>query len=219
MIISRIEARYPNVLLVEKGVSSYVHEYLLAKEISLVLNVKRPLLYRIARVLNQYISLVEETSYVNLALMAKSDEAEVSSSRYQEILRKQFEREQEVIKAWKSSRDVHTQIAKVQGIESFCEEAWKKSKEKLDPGWIEGLSTDVDSKDNKDYPSKDKRNYPSKDKEPHPSNERKPISKAKLSKLNEKYGSVSKNIVIGESSQVKEIKRVNYGASVNTTHE
>ncbi|KAI3497845.1 hypothetical protein L1887_33429 [Cichorium endivia] len=49
MIVSRIEARRPNVLLVEKSVSSYAQEYLLAKEISLVSNVKRPLLERIAR--------------------------------------------------------------------------------------------------------------------------------------------------------------------------
>ncbi|KAB1208192.1 putative 1-phosphatidylinositol-3-phosphate 5-kinase FAB1C [Morella rubra] len=49
MIISKIEALRPNVLLVEKSVSSYAQEYLLAKEISLVLNVKRPLLERIAR--------------------------------------------------------------------------------------------------------------------------------------------------------------------------
>ncbi|XVF02830.1 hypothetical protein REPUB_Repub04eG0208000 [Reevesia pubescens] len=49
MIIAKIEALRPNVLLVEKSVSSYVQEYLLAKEISLVLNVKRPLLECIAR--------------------------------------------------------------------------------------------------------------------------------------------------------------------------
>ncbi|KAF5451008.1 hypothetical protein F2P56_031313 [Juglans regia] len=47
-IISKIEALRPNVLLVEKSVSSYAQDYLLAKEISLVLNVKRPLLERIA---------------------------------------------------------------------------------------------------------------------------------------------------------------------------
>lgn len=49
MIISKIESLRPNVLLVEKSVSSYAQEYLLTKEISLVLNVKRPLLERIAR--------------------------------------------------------------------------------------------------------------------------------------------------------------------------
>lgn len=49
MIISKIETLRPNVLLVEKSVSSYAQDHLLAKEISLVLNVKRPLLERIAR--------------------------------------------------------------------------------------------------------------------------------------------------------------------------
>ncbi|KAL6573774.1 hypothetical protein OROHE_002233 [Orobanche hederae] len=48
-IVSKIEAHHPNVLLVEKSVSSFALEHLLAKEISLVLNVKRPLLERIAR--------------------------------------------------------------------------------------------------------------------------------------------------------------------------
>ncbi|KAK4430292.1 putative 1-phosphatidylinositol-3-phosphate 5-kinase FAB1C [Sesamum alatum] len=48
-IVSKIEAHRPNVLLVEKSVSSFALEHLLAKEISLVLNVKRPLLERIAR--------------------------------------------------------------------------------------------------------------------------------------------------------------------------
>lgn len=49
MIISKIEAHRPNVLLVEKSVSSFAQDQLLAKDISLVLNVKRPLLERIAR--------------------------------------------------------------------------------------------------------------------------------------------------------------------------
>lgn len=49
MAVGKLEAHRPNVLLVEKSVSSYAQEYLLAKEISLVLNVKRPLLERISR--------------------------------------------------------------------------------------------------------------------------------------------------------------------------
>ncbi|KAF0915769.1 hypothetical protein E2562_038812 [Oryza meyeriana var. granulata] len=48
MIVGKIESRRPNVLLVEKSVSSYAQE-LLTKDISLVLNVKRPLLDRISR--------------------------------------------------------------------------------------------------------------------------------------------------------------------------
>ncbi|XP_076921331.1 putative 1-phosphatidylinositol-3-phosphate 5-kinase FAB1C [Bidens hawaiensis] len=49
MIVSRIEAHRPNVLLVEKSVSSYAQEYLLATEISLVSNIKRSLLERVSR--------------------------------------------------------------------------------------------------------------------------------------------------------------------------
>lgn len=56
MIISKIEALRPNVLLVEKSVSSYAQEYLLTMEISLVLNVKKPLLERIARCTGAHIT-------------------------------------------------------------------------------------------------------------------------------------------------------------------
>ncbi|KAF2304224.1 hypothetical protein GH714_028660 [Hevea brasiliensis] len=49
MAVAKIDAHHPNVLLVEKSVSRYAQEYLLAKDISLVLNIKRPLLERIAR--------------------------------------------------------------------------------------------------------------------------------------------------------------------------
>ncbi|KAL6846595.1 hypothetical protein ACP4OV_024043 [Aristida adscensionis] len=47
-IVRKIESRQPNVLIVEKSASSFAQE-LLAKNISLVLNVKRPLLDRISR--------------------------------------------------------------------------------------------------------------------------------------------------------------------------
>ncbi|KAK8535347.1 hypothetical protein V6N13_081485 [Hibiscus sabdariffa] len=49
MAVAKIDAHQPNVLLVEKSVSRYAQEYLLSKDISLVLNIKRPLLERIAR--------------------------------------------------------------------------------------------------------------------------------------------------------------------------
>ncbi|XP_042398155.1 1-phosphatidylinositol-3-phosphate 5-kinase FAB1B-like isoform X1 [Zingiber officinale] len=49
MAIAKIDSHHPNVLLVEKTVSRCAQDYLLAKNISLVLNVKRPLLERIAR--------------------------------------------------------------------------------------------------------------------------------------------------------------------------
>ncbi|XP_019198736.1 PREDICTED: 1-phosphatidylinositol-3-phosphate 5-kinase FAB1B-like isoform X1 [Ipomoea nil] len=49
MAVARIDAHQPDVLLVEKTVSRHAQDYLLAKDISVVLNIKRPLLERIAR--------------------------------------------------------------------------------------------------------------------------------------------------------------------------
>ncbi|GMI94948.1 FORMS APLOID AND BINUCLEATE CELLS 1B [Hibiscus trionum] len=49
MAVAKIAAHQPNVLLVEKSVSRYAQEYLLSEDISLVLNIKRPLLERISR--------------------------------------------------------------------------------------------------------------------------------------------------------------------------
>ncbi|CAJ1950647.1 unnamed protein product [Sphenostylis stenocarpa] len=49
MAVAKIASHQPNMLLVEKSVSRYAQEYLLAKDITLVLNVKRPLLECIAR--------------------------------------------------------------------------------------------------------------------------------------------------------------------------
>ncbi|KAI3455674.1 hypothetical protein Pfo_012337 [Paulownia fortunei] len=49
MAVAKIDSHNPDILLVEKSVSRYAQEYLLAKDISLVLNIKRPLLDRIAR--------------------------------------------------------------------------------------------------------------------------------------------------------------------------
>lgn len=57
MTVARIEAHHPNVLLVEKTVSRYAQDKLLEKEISVVLNVKRPLLERIARCTGAQVSL------------------------------------------------------------------------------------------------------------------------------------------------------------------
>ncbi|KHG26949.1 1-phosphatidylinositol-3-phosphate 5-kinase FAB1 [Gossypium arboreum] len=49
MAVAKIHAHKPNILLVEKSVSRYAQEYLLEEDISLVLNIKRSLLERIAR--------------------------------------------------------------------------------------------------------------------------------------------------------------------------
>lgn len=47
--VKQIDAIHPNVLLVEKTVAGFAQDKLLDKEVSVVLNVKRPLLERIAR--------------------------------------------------------------------------------------------------------------------------------------------------------------------------
>lgn len=57
MTVARIEAHHPHVLLVEKTVSRYAQDKLLEKEISVVLNVKRPLLDRISRCTGAQVSL------------------------------------------------------------------------------------------------------------------------------------------------------------------
>ncbi|PKU87387.1 1-phosphatidylinositol-3-phosphate 5-kinase FAB1B isoform X1 [Dendrobium catenatum] len=49
MAIARIDSNNPHLLLVEKSVSRFAQDFLLAKDISLVLNIKRPLLERISR--------------------------------------------------------------------------------------------------------------------------------------------------------------------------
>lgn len=49
MAVAKIAAHQPTVLLVEKSVSRFAQDYLLAKGISLVLNIKRSILEHIAR--------------------------------------------------------------------------------------------------------------------------------------------------------------------------
>lgn len=49
MAVAKIDSHNPDILLVEKSVSRFAQEYLLTKDISLVLNIKRSLLERISR--------------------------------------------------------------------------------------------------------------------------------------------------------------------------
>lgn len=67
MAVAKIDAHKPDVLLVEKSVTRYAQEYLLEKNISVVLNVKRPLLERIARCTGgQIVSSIDHLSSLNL---------------------------------------------------------------------------------------------------------------------------------------------------------
>lgn len=67
MAVAKIDAHKPDVLLVEKSVTRYAQEYLLEKNISVVLNVKRPLLERIARCTGgQIVSSIDHLSSLQL---------------------------------------------------------------------------------------------------------------------------------------------------------
>ncbi|KAL8157708.1 hypothetical protein AgCh_002420 [Apium graveolens] len=191
----------------------------------------------------------DDMEYVNLALMANSDENETSSSsnldqvielekiklkcltveseleeavKKVEILSKQLESEQEVIKAWKTSRDVSVQIAKqevikawktsrdvsvqiakVQGIESFCENTWKKNKKELE--LIDGLLTDVESTDDESYPLKEEKEHPLND------HQLKQASNFKNKNLNKKDDSTFKNFVKEGANTSKDASKVNIG--------
>jgi 1-phosphatidylinositol-3-phosphate 5-kinase len=65
MIVGKIESRRPNVVLVEKSVSSSAQE-LFSKDISLVLNVKRTLLDRISRCTGAQIASVDSIASARL---------------------------------------------------------------------------------------------------------------------------------------------------------
>ncbi|KAL6878222.1 hypothetical protein ACP4OV_012392 [Aristida adscensionis] len=54
MAVAKIVAQKPNLLLVENSVSRYAQDLLLEKNISLVLNIKQPLMQRIARCTDKY---------------------------------------------------------------------------------------------------------------------------------------------------------------------
>lgn len=65
--VTRIDAHHPNVLLVEKTVSRHAQEFLLAKEISLVLDVKRTNLERLSQCTGaQIVSSLENLTPANV---------------------------------------------------------------------------------------------------------------------------------------------------------
>ncbi|GKC94895.1 1-phosphatidylinositol-3-phosphate 5-kinase FAB1B-like protein, partial [Tanacetum coccineum] len=74
MDVANVDAHQPDVLLVEKSVSRYAQEYLLAKDISLVLNIKRPLLELIARFQEEHGTAGQTGKKVILLRGANGDE-------------------------------------------------------------------------------------------------------------------------------------------------
>ncbi|KAK1384154.1 hypothetical protein POM88_021889 [Heracleum sosnowskyi] len=129
----------------------------------------------------------------------------------EEILKTQLEIEQSVIAKWKESRNVATNIINVQGMESFCEQSWKKNKEKL--GYAgETLESETESTNNNDHLLKvdmstkcnvSLTDEPSTDQAVSLTEKR----KEELTRLNNKYGPVTKNFVQVESSKSKKVEK------------
>uniref|UniRef100_A0A0E0AW40 1-phosphatidylinositol-3-phosphate 5-kinase n=1 Tax=Oryza glumipatula TaxID=40148 RepID=A0A0E0AW40_9ORYZ len=71
MAVAKIKAHQPSVVLVEKSVSRYAQDLFLEKNISLVLNIKRPLLERISRCTGAHI--VPSIDYVSSQKLGHCD--------------------------------------------------------------------------------------------------------------------------------------------------
>ena len=83
----------------------------------------------------------------------------------------------------------------------------EKNKKKLDNDAVVDASTDEGSTDNESHPLKQD-DHPLKNKA-YQLKETTDSEKSKLEKLNNKYGSVTKNFVKGETSKSKDTSKVN----------
>ncbi|KAK1364655.1 hypothetical protein POM88_040216 [Heracleum sosnowskyi] len=129
----------------------------------------------------------------------------------EEILKTQLEIEQKVIAKWKDSRNVASNIINVQGMESFCKQSWKKNKEKL--GYAgETLESETESTNNNDHMLKVDMSTECKVSLTDEPSTNQAVSltqkkKEELTRLNNKYGHVTKNFVQGESSKSKKVEK------------
>ena len=112
-----------------------------------------------------------------------------------EIIRKQLEKEQEIIGKWKSRRDVSANIMNVQGIETVVGNEWKRDRKILEI--LDASSTDENT--DSDHPLKTKS---SRD-ESYPLKIASSVDKKIIKNLNKKYGPINKNFVKGESTSSK----------------
>ncbi|KAK1401705.1 hypothetical protein POM88_001310 [Heracleum sosnowskyi] len=129
----------------------------------------------------------------------------------EEILKTQLEIEQRVIAKWKDSRNVASNIINVQGVESFCEQSWKKNKEKLGYA-VETLESESESTNNNDHLLKVDMSTECKVSLTDEPSTNQAVSltekrKEELTRLNNKYGPVTKNFVQGESSKSKKVEK------------
>ncbi|XP_063939761.1 uncharacterized protein LOC135148464 [Daucus carota subsp. sativus] len=110
----------------------------------------------------------------------------------EEILKKQLEREQEIIAKWKDSRNVLEKMCSTQVLEETCKSVWRKNKKLLDESDLV-----VDS----DHPLIDSQSMD----ESYPSKNQTAVDENKLKKLDKKYGPINKNFV-KESGSSKKIE-------------
>ena len=126
----------------------------------------------------------------------------------EESVKNQLEKEQETINRWVNSRDVVSDIIKVQGIKSFYKDSENNKNEEEKSKELDcEYCTDSDPSTDSDHPLI---NEPSTD-ERYPLTKDTTVNKNKLKNLDEKYGSVSKNFVKGETSQIKKVEQGNIG--------
>lgn len=115
----------------------------------------------------------------------------------EEILKKQLEREQEIIAKWKDSRNVLENMCSTQVLEETCKSARRKNKKLLDESDLL-----VDS----DHPLIDSQSMD----ESYPSKNQTAVDENKLKKLDKKYGPINKNFV-KESGSSKKIEKEGIG--------
>ncbi|XP_063942761.1 uncharacterized protein LOC135150404 [Daucus carota subsp. sativus] len=138
-----------------------------------------------------------ETELIQLDKFKKSSELAkddlLAVLKREEILKKQLEREQEIIAKWKYSRNVLKNMCSTQVLEDSCMNSRKKNKKLLDDS---NLLVDSDNP---------LTNTPSTD-ESHPSKNQTAVDEEKLKKLDKKYGPIDKNFV-KESGSFKKTER------------
>ncbi|KAL8134396.1 hypothetical protein AgCh_009430 [Apium graveolens] len=166
----------------------------------------------------------DDVEYVNLALMANSDENETSSSSNQVITTdlSQLSKHEcneaindmtnELYHLRVSLKSLAKENTRIKENNLFLsdrnvvledQDAWKKNKKKLE--LIDGLSTDVESTDDESYPLKEEKEHPLK------AHQLKQASSFKNKNLNKKNDSTLKNFVKEGASTSRDVSKVNIG--------
>ncbi|XP_063942882.1 uncharacterized protein LOC135150486 [Daucus carota subsp. sativus] len=144
-----------------------------------------------------------ETELIQLDKFKKSSELAkdelLTVLKREEILKKQLEREQEIIAKRKDSRNILENMCSTHVLEESCKNSWKKNKKLLE---------ESDALLDSDHPLID---IPSTD-ENYPSKNQTAVDEDKLKKLDKKYGPINKNFV-KESGSSKKIEKEEIGHS------